>query len=335
MYRREKGAGKAQMGETLSHHKMVKANLKENPFSEDSAKIQKNPGEKRSPGIGHQFSGMIICAGILWMILWLFLVGCGGQKVDTETLRIPSLNDVPDKTWEKLAQKRIFFGHQSVGCNIIEGVNKIMSTHSAVRLKVVETADCKVFDQPIFAHAEVGNNGDPESKIRAFKEYMKSGIGGKVDIAFFKLCFWDIRKDTDIQLVFNKYEETLRELKVQFPSVVFAHMTVPLVSYSDRIVVRIYRSLGRPVNSDMDNIKRNELNKLILKEFSGTEPVIDLAQAESVFPNGERTFFMQNKNRYYVLASAYTSDGGHLNEKGQVWVAEHFLITLAKVAEGL
>jgi hypothetical protein len=278
---------------------------------------------------------VIMHARRFWIIPLLILLSCGGETMKSESVRLPSLNDITEETWAKLAEKRIFFGHQSVGDNIIKGINRIKSTREAVKLNIVEIGDAKSFNQPGLAHASVGKNDDPESKILAFRDYMKNGIGEKADMAFFKFCFWDIRNMTDIRGIFEEYKTTLAELKSQYPKTVFIHATVPLMVHPDGVKNKIRRVLGRRIEQDMDNVRRNELNDLILNEYLGKDPILDIAQAESVLPGGARTFFVQNGKKYYFLASEYTRDGGHLNEEGQERVAEQFLITLAKIAEKL
>ena len=87
------------------------------------------------------------------------------------------------------------------------------------------------------------------------------------------------------------------------------------------------------MESDEDNIKRNELNNMILQEYKGKEPVFDIALAEATLPNGKYVYFSRNGKSYYYLAEEYTKDGGHLNEAGRLHVAEQFLLTLADVVK--
>ncbi len=89
-------------------------------------------------------------------------------KTDVNKITLPSIDDVPREYWAKLAEKKIFFGHQSVGYNIIEGVKDIMRERNYIKLNIVETREPVQFDQPIFAHAEVGRNTNPATKIVAF-----------------------------------------------------------------------------------------------------------------------------------------------------------------------
>ena len=67
----------------------------------------------------------------------------------------------------------------------------------------------------------------------------------------------------------------------------------------------------------MDKIKRYELNRLIVQEYGGKEPLFDIALIESTLPNGRRTTFSKDGKDYYYLHDEYTDDGGHLNEQAR------------------
>ena len=69
-----------------------------------------------------------------------------------ETTQFPSIKDVPNSAWEKLSQKKIFFGHQSVGFNIIDGLKDLMKENPQIKLNIVETSNPADFDAPIVAH---------------------------------------------------------------------------------------------------------------------------------------------------------------------------------------
>lgn len=53
-------------------------------------------------------------------------------KTDTQNVEQPSINDVPAAHWKMLAGKKIFFGHQSVGYNVIDGINEIVDEHGDI-----------------------------------------------------------------------------------------------------------------------------------------------------------------------------------------------------------
>jgi hypothetical protein len=230
---------------------------------------------------------------------------------------------------QKLSTKKIFFGHQSVGDNIIDGINKIMASNKTLRLNIEKTTDAARFDRPVFAHEAVGRNDDPESKIRDFHDFMDKGIGSKADIAFVKFCFWDIRSKTDAQQVFARYKAMLAGLKAKYPKVIFVHFTVPLMTHNTGLKAKIKSILQMDDETDIDNIRRNELNDLLLGEYSGKEPVFDIAKAESTLPDGRRTAVTIKEKEYYYLAQEYTNDGGHLNDPGKKAIAEQLLKFLA------
>jgi hypothetical protein len=274
----------------------------------------------------------------IFSLVMISLAGCENSNASTEVIEeaapMPSIQDLPVSAWENLTTKKIYFGHQSVGNNIMDGVAKVTTQDHLPSIRIVESDDPSVLNRAVWAHSQIGKNGDPFSKIEAFKENLRKGIGDKADMAFFKFCFWDIRSFTDIEKVFKAYKETMVELKREYPNVTFVHFTVPLMSHSDSLSANIRRTFGLKVGFDEDNIKRNELSQLILKEYAGKEPVVDIALYESTLPDMTRTFFTRGTEHYYYLASAYTNDGGHLNEEARKWAAEQVLIILARAAEG-
>lgn len=250
--------------------------------------------------------------------------------MEEQKVHYNSLKEVQTSAWEKLAQKKIYFGHQSVGNNIIDGVMDLMRENPQIRLNIVKTSDPDEFKSGFFAHSSLGKNDDPQSKIDAFANLIKSGIGSKVDIAFFKFCFADIIGTTDVESVFNIYKNTLSDVKKAFPKTKFVHVTVPLVITKKSLKARFNRLIGKEDIWFYDgNIKRNELNKLIINEYRGKEPIFDVADVESTYPDGRKEIFKDKGNIYYAMVPAYTKDAGHLNELGRKQAAEQLLLLLA------
>ena len=261
-------------------------------------------------------------------------MSCNGGEMAEKTTEFPSIKDIPTSSWEQLAQKNIYFGHQSVGNNIIEGIRDLMKEYPEIKLNIVKTTAPLEFKNGIFAHSSIGKNDAPKSKIDGFADLMKKKIDGKADIAFFKFCFADIIGTTDVNDVFKSYRNTMSELKKLYPKTTFVHVTVPLVTTNKSMKARIKRMLGKKDIWFYDgNIKRNELNRLILDEYSGREPVFDLAEVESTYPNGSREIFKEGSNIYYAMVPEFTKDAGHLNEEGRKRAAEQFLILLANLSK--
>ena len=185
----------------------------------------------------------------------LFLgVACGPPAHDATRddimVTLPSLRDVPVENWKALAGKRLFLGHQSVGGNILEGISDLMHEHPEIRLSIVEGTRSELFDRPVLAHSTVGRNGDPLSKMRDFQRMMDQGLGGRVDLAFFKFCYLDFDSRSDVESIFSTYLEIMTGLQERYPGTRFLHATAPLrsmpVSGIERIKHLVKRLLGKP-----------------------------------------------------------------------------------------
>jgi len=254
---------------------------------------------------------------------------------ETDKVILPSIDDVPAESWAKLADRNIFFGHKSVGYNIIDGIADVMNEHDYIKLNVVVGQEPTTFDLPVLAHSHVGMNTDPVSKIRSFMNIMDNGMGSKVDIAFFKFCYVDIMRDSDPQEIFNCYRAAFEELKNRYPDTKFLHITVPICSVPKGVKRNLKQSIklliGMPGVLE-DNMIRQNYNKLLRDAYSETEPFFDLALIESVNPDGFRCYAAKGTEKVNFMAPEYTDDGGHLNIRGRRKVAEQLLIILAETA---
>ncbi|MEN6559596.1 MAG: SGNH/GDSL hydrolase family protein [Acidobacteriota bacterium] len=258
----------------------------------------------------------------------ILLAACGGNNMAYLHRIQADLDAVPGTKWEALSQKKVFFGHKSVGVNIVQGLREVMERRPAIRLNIRETADPADFSGPVFAHALIGANRDPGSKIRRFREIMDSGVGRSVDVAFMKLCFVDIDHTTDVEALFKEYAEALAALKADHPGVDFITVTVPLTSRPVGIKARLKRILGRLPWEEADNVKRNAYNDLLRERFRGS--LFDLASIESRIDGDHKATFEKDGRRYELLYRPYTSDGGHLNAAGRQIVAIELLRFLAE-----
>ncbi|MBM4332165.1 MAG: hypothetical protein FJ117_13250 [Deltaproteobacteria bacterium] len=263
----------------------------------------------------------------------LGIIGCPGGDMKEKGSAFPALTDVNTSSWKKLAGKRIFFGHQSVGANIIAGLGDLAGEYGYIHLRIVEGTAPEVFNNPAFLHAKIGSNTKPQSKIDAFSALVLGGLGEKTDIAFFKLCYLDITADTDVQKLFRNYREHLSRLKAARPDVMFLNITVPLTTVQTGIKAWIKKLLGKPLGGHKDNIKRGEFNDLLRSTYRGKEPIFDLAKIESTRPDGSRASYAKDGKQYDCLAPEYTDDGGHLNAQGRRIAAEQLLIFLAERME--
>ena len=265
---------------------------------------------------------------LIIILLSIFFISCNGGKMEEKQIDYTAIKDIPASAWEKLSKKKIYFGHQSVGFNIIDGVNDIIKENPAIKLNIVETSSPSDFNKGVFAHSRVGENVDPESKTDAFIKIINK-LEHHIDIAFFKFCYVDINSQTDVNKVFNHYKETMAKLKNKYPKTKFVHFTIPLGTTKITLKTRIKMLIGKKDIWELDaNIRKNEYNELLIKEYKDKEPVFDIAKFESTYSNGKRSTFTKQDKSYFSLAPEYTYDDGHLNEPGRVKIAEQLLILL-------
>lgn len=228
-----------------------------------------------------------------------------------------------------LTNKRIFFGHQSVGSNILNGIRDLASEEETI--EIIETRLATVHRGSGLIHAQIGKNQDPLSKIDDFVSLINNGIGAKVDIAGFKFCYIDINRETDVGSLFKKYQDAMNELVDQFPQTRFLHITVPLRVVEPQGRLLIKRLLGKKSILMADNWKRQQFNEMMRNTFGNRQPLFDLAKAESTYPSGKRCISSMSGQKVYSLVPEYTDDGGHLNKKGQRIIAKQFIEYLQAV----
>lgn len=229
----------------------------------------------------------------------------------------------------QMAGKKVFFGHQSVGVNILDGIEDL-SKAAAIRLNIIETSDAKAFDNPVFAHARVGKNAHPSSKLSDFEGKLSAGIGQRVDIALFKFCYVDITAKTEVGKLFKEYEETMSRIEQRYPKMVIIHVTVPLRTVERGVKARIKQLAGIEQPADYaDNIKRNQFNTLLRGRYLGKEPIFDLATLEATAPDGSVETFSVAGRSYQALFPGYSDDGGHLAPLGRKMAAQGLLMTLS------
>lgn len=241
-----------------------------------------------------------------------------------------ALEKVSADAWKKLNSKKIFFGHQSVGFNILDGLEQLKREKTVPQdFVVIKTGDASAVTGPMLAHAPVGENGDPASKLRAFTEYLDKGLGARVDIAFFKFCYVDITASSDVDRIFREYKDGLDALKKKYPRVRFVHVTAPLTVTKTTLRSLVKSVLGKEDN----NVRRNRFNELLRREYGGKDPIFDLAKIESTLPDGSRSSFTKGGETYYSLAPAYSDDGGHLNDQGKRAAARELALLLAEIAQ--
>lgn len=218
---------------------------------------------------------------------------------------------------DTVAGTRVFFGHQSVGQNVLDGIRDIYAADGRPPPPAVEDA-C------------IGENEQPLLKIDDFDTRMRAGTAGRVDVAMMKLCYVDVTTHTDVRALFGTYRTTLAGLERDFPTVAFLHITVPLTTEPGPLARFKARLAGRRPPGPGQNVHRERLNDLLRREYACR--LVDLAAAESTRPDGTRVTGEHNGSEYHALFDGYASDDGHLNALGARVAATTWITAVARAA---
>jgi hypothetical protein len=233
---------------------------------------------------------------------------------------------------ESLSRRTVFFGHQSVGGNILDGLREL-AAREGVSLRILEVRAPGGLPPGAFGHALVPENGNPMKKLQSFEQAFATGLASGAEVAFLKFCYVDFPKGTDVTSVFARYQQGLRDLEARYPRTTFVHLTVPLTTADAGIKTVVKDLLGRDT-SVQENIRREEFNALMRQAYQGTGRLFDLARLEATRPDGQRQVVEWRGRAVEAMTPAYTDDGGHLNAEGRRRVASALVTFLAALPPG-
>jgi len=270
--------------------------------------------------------------GMLVMLLAWSLAGCGEETTMNDASKTSTgTGALDDAARQTLAGQRYFFGHQSVGNNILAGIGDFETQHPDLGLKIVKNPDPAAMQPGTLGHAPIGTNNDPEGKIADFVAKLEGGLASQVDVAFMKFCYLDFGPDTDVDAIFARYRDTMSRLREAYPGLTIVHFTVPLRPLQKGPKALVKALMGRPITGREDNVTKNRYNDLVREHYEGREPVFDIAAIESTRPDRTRETFEYEGQKYFALVQAYSPDDGHLNEAGRTIVATRLLEFLGQL----
>jgi len=248
----------------------------------------------------------------LCLLTGSILAGCG-QPAD-----LPgsvAVDQQLESDVDLVSRARVYFGHQSVGDNIVLGLRDLTAGRVAIAWTGERDAG-KVDEEPAFRHSTIGMNGYPATKLTAFQAAVDQLNTGRrpLDIALMKFCYSDVLAQTDGAALLADYAARLSRLQARYPATLFVHVTIPLKA-DEGIKGLVKMLIGRGHPTD-DNIQRNRYNEGLRERFRA-ETIFDLAAIESTGADGRRSLFQKGGATYEELALDYSSDGGHLNAHGR------------------
>lgn len=215
-------------------------------------------------------------------------------------------NDLRD-----FAATRVYFGHQSVGWNVLDGVSRVYAARHMTPPVVVDGLAAMPRAGGAIAQDEIGSNGDPNSKMAD----VAGALAGSpdVDVAVMKFCFVDVTSGTDADELFKRYRAMVAEISTRSPGVRLVHTTVPLTTDDPKA-----------------NVVRQRYNSLLRASYG--QAVFDLARIESTRPDGSRVKGRVSGERYFALYRRYAADEGHLNARGSRRAALEFIEVVARAS---
>ena len=182
-----------------------------------------------------------------------------------------------------LAHERVYFGHQSVGKNILDGL-KELSEAQGVPVKIAERPGPQACTVPGSATSSSRRTGircasSPISSSR-------SARGSQADLALVKFCYVDINADTDMRALFDAYRKTIDELRAK----THARSSSTSAAFDDGAdrAEGVDEAASRPCTLRHHRQREARPIQHARRTYAGREPIFDLARVESIAADGTR-----------------------------------------------
>ena len=139
-----------------------------------------------------------------WILIGLsffaFLTACSGG----ESVQPRSMDDALKTDFDRVSSARVYFGHQSVGGNIMDGLADLQGQLGQPLIRVGELGSLDVSgDHGVLLHTKVGKNEQPVSKCQDFQRILDQQLAGRIDVALFKFCYIDFSETSDVEAIFQ------------------------------------------------------------------------------------------------------------------------------------
>jgi hypothetical protein len=227
---------------------------------------------------------------------------------------------------------RVLFCHQSVGSNIIQGVEELGPNGFAGRICDLSSAKL-ASDVQLLVHEKAGRNGSPASKLRDFEIKVQQSVDSRLDLALLKFCYIDVVERSAAETLLTDYCATVQVLQANYPLLRIGHVTVPLRRAPGGLIATLRQSLQGPHIEHRRNAVREWFNTQLRTRFAASGLLFDLAAIESQTAQGQRVYSVARGQRVPSLAGEWTDDGGHLNVAGRRMAAEAFLKYLGAIQD--
>ena len=275
------------------------------------------------------------------------LTGAGGTTIpiDAATLTLTGwagpTRQLTAALFDLAMTRRLFFGHQSVGAQVLTGIGELASDLGRPDpVEVHLPADPIPPTGGMVSDAYVGLNGDGFTKTRgdhtvgeptaepSFAQRIVE-LQDDIDTAVLKFCYADLRPGSTHYaigpytptMLFNEYKTTFAGLEAAFPHITFIYATETIVNVDDEDSINGANAL------------RMQFNQLIRAEYGDTGRLWDIALAESTDPDGDR--YIDGDGSEYLYIGYASGDLEHISGVdgiGRKAAATPLVLILADIA---
>lgn len=262
---------------------------------------------------------VVTLIGAVLGLVFLFNLDPGKDPVPSLDL---ARSQVTEEQLAGAAGLRVFFGHMSVGANVLSGLETLYAAKGLDQPTLIEidkSGPIPELPAGVIVHTAIGENGDPFGKLRNFDAVLRSGLADEVDVAILKFCYVDFSQDTDVDALHDQYRKTLDTLERDYPKVKFLHATAPLMVRPSGVKERLLALMGRD-----DNLVRERYSARLRADYPA-DRLFDIAAVEAGVPEGTSP----GGPGAPALSRGYTTDGGHLNEPASALAAAALVKLLA------
>lgn len=221
---------------------------------------------------------------------------------------------------QSVSRARVFFAHQSVGQNVLDGVS-VLALQSGIRLRIEEGRGAAPVATPGIVHALAGKDGAPLTKLEAFAALLEEGAGA-AQLALLELSYADVTANTDIDALFAAFKKVHDALHGKFPATRFLAITVGLSTVGRGLQGMLKNKMASGAFGERENVKRHQLNALLRKQYAPA--VFDLAAVQA-----EPCSFEREGHSWPCLREELTDDGHHLNALGRKEAGRAFVEAVA------
>jgi hypothetical protein len=235
--------------------------------------------------------------------------------------------------WSAIGGRTVYFAHQSVGAEIVAGVEALTRAYN-LPIHIVQNPEPISPTRPAFVHFFAGDRRDYASKNAAILRLLESPTRAPHPLVILKYCHGDIKGPGDGTAMFEAYRDTVDTIQFEHPDVTVVHATIPLTTIAENALksgTKLF--LGLPSEREVA-VARHRYNELLRTEFGASEPIFDVARVQSTRPDGSIERFAFGGAFIETLAPQNTSDGYALAPACRTVAAAELLEVLADVIEG-